>query len=53
MYTLVENAKRECKMIKKFNNPENKSLMQIQHQYAKNLGFKNWDELIHSEIKGE
>ena len=43
--------KRRCKMIKKFSNPENMTLMQIQHKYAQGLGYRNWKELLEKENK--
>ena len=46
----IEQRKRECKIQKKYNNPKNLSLMQIQHLKAKELGYKNWGEMI-KEIK--
>ena len=44
----IDYCKRQCKLIKKFNNPGNLSLMQIQHNYAVSFGFKNWKELLDS-----
>lgn len=44
----INYHKGQCKKIKKYNNPENLTLMQIQHKYAINLGYKNWSDLINS-----
>lgn len=49
MFDTISNLdfhKRQCKKIKKINNPLGLTLMQIQHQYAKDLHFKNWKHLI-------
>lgn len=43
--------KSQCKKIKKYNNPENKTLSQIQHEYAQKKGFKKWSDFISQ--KGE
>ena len=51
MLSIVEQAKKECKRIKKFNNPNNLTLMQIQHYYAVLLGYRSWKEFI--DEKGE
>lgn len=42
----IRHIKKECKKIKKFDNPKNLKLMQIQHEMAKKLGFKNWNDLL-------
>jgi hypothetical protein len=47
--TKIEYHKGMCKIAKKYNNPNNKTLMQIQHEYAKTLGYKNWEELLKGE----
>ena len=41
----IDFHKRQCKMQKKFNNPDNLTLMQIQHNYAVGLGYKSWSDL--------
>ena len=46
----IEYHKRRCKLIKKFDNPDNLSLMQIQHKYAVGLGYRNWKELLDKEV---
>lgn len=47
----IKRLKITAKIRKKFNNPENKTLMQIQNEIAKELGYKNWNTLINK--KGE
>lgn len=42
----VDFVKRECKIVKKYRNPDDLSLMQIQHQYVKDLGFSSWSEFL-------
>jgi len=49
----INHHKLNCKKLKKFNNPENLTLMQIQHRYAVSLGFKNWLELKIAVEKGD
>jgi len=41
----IDFHKQECKKIKKFNNPDNLTLMQIQHKYAVSLGYRSWADL--------
>lgn len=45
----IEYAKKQCKIIKKFNNPDNLSLMQIQHKYAVEHGYKCWADMLRGE----
>ncbi len=42
----IKYHKRQCKLAKKFKNPKGLTLMQIQHEYAKDMGFKSWKEFI-------
>lgn len=47
----IRHLKNKAKIIKKKNNPENKTLMQIQHQITKEEGYKNWSELLKNVTK--
>lgn len=44
----IRRHRGSCKIIKKYKNPNNLTLMQIQHNYALELGFKSWSDLINS-----
>ena len=44
----INYHKGKCKFIKKYNNPKNLTLMQIQHEYAKKMGFKKWSDFINA-----
>ena len=40
--------KGQCKLRKKLFNMDNLTLMQIQHRYAVEQGFKSWSDFIHN-----
>lgn len=42
----IEYHKRMVKIGKKYSNPKNLTLMQLQHEYAINKGFKSWSDFI-------
>lgn len=48
----IDKCKLHAKWMKKYDNPENLTLMQIQHEIAKCNGYTNWKDLL-DKNKGE
>ena len=42
----IDEAKKHAKWMKKYDNPENLTLMQIQHMIAVCNGYRNWKDLL-------
>ena len=42
----INECKRHAKWMKKYDNPEKMTLMQIQHKIALCHGYKNWKDLL-------